>query len=124
MGCAAPSRICLGENKRSLDSASLGMTAFKIEKKSGHLDGIVVGERFVADGSGSFQLVPGEGAAFDGALQRFQQHDREKLAIGEALQPDLAEQPQVFAMLGRATLEGEGDGGSDEVNDKEGKEEN
>src|ERR1700751_5071656 len=52
-----------------------------------------------------FQFVPGKFLAFGGPLQGLQQDDRKQLAIGEALQPYLAEQPCVFFTLGPPPLE-------------------
>ena len=54
----------------------------------------------VADSGGALQLVPGEAAAFQGTLEGLQKDDRKQLAIGEALQPDLAEKPNVLASIG------------------------
>src|SRR5579884_1450580 len=77
------------------------------------------GRARVGEGGGTFQLVPGEAPAFDGALQRLEEHHGKKLAIGEALQPHLAEQPDIFLAAGVAALEGEGDGRGNEVNHQE-----
>src|SRR5713226_1661079 len=73
----------------------------------------------VAYGGGAIQFVPGEGATLDGTFQGPEQNQRKYLAIGEALQPHLAEQPGVFAGFGLATLQGESDRGGDEINYQE-----
>ena len=39
----------------------------------------------LAHPGGALDLVPVEGLAVDGAFEGFEEHDREKLAIGEAL---------------------------------------
>src|SRR5207253_5604689 len=76
----------------------------------------------VADSGGALQLVPGEAAAFQGTLEGLQKDDRKQLAIGEALQPDLAEKPNVLASIG-TTLQGKCDRGGEEVNYQKGSEE-
>ncbi len=58
---------------------------------------------------GAFELVPGERPAVDGPLERLEQHQRKDLAIGEALQPDVEEQPSVAFVRGVAALEREGE---------------
>ena len=57
---------------------------------------------------GALDLVPVEGLAVDGALERLEQHDREDLAVGEALQPDVEEQPAVALVGGMTALQAEG----------------
>jgi hypothetical protein len=56
-------------------------------------------------GGGAIEFVPGKGPALDGALQGAEQNERKDLAIGKALQPDLAEQPGIFAGFGLAALQ-------------------
>ena len=53
----------------------------------------------------ALQLVPGKLASFERALQGLEQHDRKQLPVGEALQPDLAEQPGIFFVVGAAPFE-------------------
>ena len=72
---------------------------------------------------GAFQFVPSEALAFDGALHGLEQYHREQLAVREALQPYLAEQPGIFAGFGLAAFEGKRDGGSDEIDDQKSSEE-
>ena len=50
----------------------------------------------------AFQFVPRKRLALDGTLHGSKQNDGENLAIGEALQPHLAEQPGIFAGFGLA----------------------
>src|SRR5579883_1427308 len=73
----------------------------------------------LADAGSALNLVPGEAPAFDGALKRLEQHQRKQLAIGEALQPNVAEEEKVAATAGLPSLEGEGDRGSDKVDHHE-----
>jgi hypothetical protein len=82
-------------------------------------DGVSALRGDVLDGGGALQFVPGEGSALDGALQGAEQNEGKDLAIGEALQPHLAEQPSVFAGFGLAALQGEGDRRSEEINHQE-----
>ena len=71
---------------------------------------------------GALEFVPVEGFAVDGALEGLEQDDGEDLAIGEALEPDVEEQPTV-ALVGRvAAFEAKGDGGRDEIDQQEGAE--
>src|SRR6202790_98447 len=70
----------------------------------------------------ALQFVPGESAALQRSLQSLEEHDRKQLAIGEALQPDLAEQPPVFFVVGTAALQREGNCRSDKVDHQEGEE--
>ena len=53
-------------------------------------------------------LVPVEGLAVDGALEGLEENDREDLAIGEALQPDVEEQPAIAFVGGMTALQAEG----------------
>ena len=71
---------------------------------------------------GALDFVPVEGLAVDGALERLEQHDGEKLAVGEALQPDVEEQPAVALVGGVTPLQAEGHRGGDEVDEQEAKE--
>src|SRR6185437_5785442 len=72
---------------------------------------------------GALELVPVEGLAVDGTLHGFQQDPGEELAVGEALDPDVEEEPGV-ALAGRVfALECEGEGGCGEVDDEESAEE-
>src|SRR3954467_12721332 len=64
----------------------------------------------VGEAGGAFEFVPVEAAAVNSALQRLEQHHAEELAIGKALQPDIPEQPDVFAMVGVAPLQRECNG--------------
>src|ERR1700733_14440437 len=68
---------------------------------------------------GALDLVPVEGLAVDGALERFEEHDGEYLAVGKALQPDMEEQPAVAFVGGVTTLERECRRRGDEVDDEE-----
>ncbi len=72
---------------------------------------------------GALELVPVEGLAVDGALHGLEQHDGEDLAIGEALNPDVEEQPGVALAGGVLPFEREGEGGGGEVDEQEGEEE-
>ena len=44
---------------------------------------------------GALDLVPVEGLAVDGAEKRFEEDDREYLAVGKALQPNVEQKPAV-----------------------------
>jgi hypothetical protein len=65
-------------------------------------------------------FVPVEGLAVDGAFEGLEEDDGEELAVGEALQPDVEEQPEVALVGGMAALQRESDRGGDEVDDHEG----
>ena len=56
-------------------------------------------------------------------LTVLKQDDGEELAVGEALDPDVEEQPGVAFAGGVFALEREGEGGGGEVDDEEGEEE-
>ena len=71
---------------------------------------------------GALDLVPVEGLAVDGALEGLEEHDGEDLAVGEALQPDVEEQPAVALVGGMAALQAEGDRRGDEVDEQEAEE--
>ena len=73
---------------------------------------------------GALQFVPGKAAAFHGALERLDQHQREQLAVGEALQPDVAQQEEVAFSAGLLPLQSEGYGRGDEINHHEQREVN
>ena len=75
---------------------------------------------FFAHFGGAFDLVPVEGSAVDGALDGLEQHDGEDLPVGEALQPDVEEQPAVALVGGVTAFEREGEGRGDEVDDEKG----
>ena len=64
------------------------------------------------------ELVPGEGFAVDGALDGAEEDDGEELAVAEALDPDVEEQPGVALAGGVFAFEGEGEGGGEEVDDR------
>lgn len=72
---------------------------------------------------GALQFVPVEGLAVDGALQGFEEDDREDLAVGKALDPDMDEKPEVALAGGVFAPMGEGQGGGGEVDDQKGEEE-
>src|SRR5579875_3128816 len=72
---------------------------------------------------GAFELVPVEGLAVNGALDRFQQDIAKELAIGEALHPDVDQQPGVAFAGGVPTFQQEGKGGCREVDQEEGEKE-
>ncbi len=72
---------------------------------------------------GAFQFVPVEGLAVDGSFDGFEENQGEELAVGEALDPDVDEEPGVSAAGGVFALEGEGEGGGEEVDYEEGEEE-
>src|ERR1022692_4024921 len=80
---------------------------------------------FTADGNRlshtgrAFQLVPGKAAAFHSALERLDEHQGEHLAIGEALQPDMAQQEEIALSAGLLPLQREGYGRCDEINHHE-----
>ena len=71
---------------------------------------------------GALDLVPVEGLAVDGALEGLEEHDGKHLAVGEALQPDVEEQPAVAFVGGMAALQAEGDRRGDEVDEQEAEE--
>lgn len=54
------------------------------------------------------KLVPVEGFAVDGAFDRLEEDDREDLAVGEALDPDVEEKPAVAFAGGVLAFEREG----------------
>ena len=56
-------------------------------------------------------------------LTVLEEDDGEELAVGEALNPDVEEEPAVAFAGGVFALEGEGEGGGSEVDDQEGEEE-
>src|ERR1039458_8151 len=80
---------------------------------------------FTAYGNGlphtgrALQLVPGKAAPFHGALERLEEYQGEQLAIGEALQPDVAQQEEVALPAGLLPLQREGYGRCDEINHHE-----
>src|ERR1035441_2126766 len=80
---------------------------------------------FTADGNRlshtgrAFQLVPGKAAAFHSALERLDEHQGEHLAIGEALQPDMAQQEEIALSAGLLPLQRKGYGRCDEINHHE-----
>src|SRR5271154_6780281 len=86
----------------------------------------LAGGEFLGGGGhlgGAVELVPGEGLAVDGALDGLEEDDREDLAIAEALDPDVEEQPAV-TLAGRVlALEGERQCRGDEVDHHKGQEE-
>src|SRR5436305_5568727 len=75
------------------------------------------------EGGGALEFVPGKGPAINGALQSFEQHQRKQLAIGKALQPNLAQQPDIFFHAGLAALQRKGNERGDEVSDEKDDEE-
>src|ERR1700760_3914052 len=72
---------------------------------------------------GAVEFFPVEGLAVDGALHCPEQYHGEELAVGEALDPDVEEEPAVAFAGGVFAFEGEGEGGGGEVDDEEGEEE-
>src|SRR5580698_8299391 len=80
--------------------------------------------RNILDRCCPIEFVPREWTPLDGTLQSTEQDQREYLAIGKALQPDLAEQPCVLTSFGLATLQCKSQGRSEEINDQERSEEN
>jgi hypothetical protein len=58
----------------------------------------------------ALNLVPVERLAVDGALQRLEEDDGKELPVGEALQPDVEEQPAVALVGGVFALQRERDG--------------
>ena len=73
--------------------------------------------------SGSFEFVPVEGFAVDGSLEGLEEDDGEDLAVGEALDPDVDQEPGVAAAGGVFAFEREGQRRGEEVDDEEGGEE-
>src|SRR5262252_3394229 len=71
-----------------------------------HLDGVAPLGRSILHVSTALEFVPGEGTTLDGPAQRLDQHDGKQLPISEPLQPNLAEQPSVFASFGLTALQG------------------
>lgn len=71
----------------------------------------------------AFKFVPVEGFAVDGSLDGLEEDDGEDLAVGEALDPDVDEEPGVAFAGGVFALEREGEGRGEEVDDQEGREE-
>src|ERR1035437_9754159 len=80
---------------------------------------------FTAYGNGlshtgsALQLVPGKAAPFHGALERLEEHQGEQLAVGETLQPDMAQQEEVAFSAGPLPFQREGDGRCNEINHHE-----
>jgi len=72
---------------------------------------------------GAFEFVPVEGFAVDGPLDGLEEDDGEDLAVGEALDPDVDEEPGVAFAGGMFALEREGEGRGEEVDDEKGGEE-
>ena len=72
---------------------------------------------------GAFEFVPVEGFAVDGSLDGLEEDDGEDLAVGEALDPDVDEEPSVAFAGGVFAFEREGEGRGEEVDDEEGCEE-
>ena len=66
--------------------------------------------RNVLNRSSAIQFVPRERTALNSALQSPEKNERKNLPIGETLQPDLTEQPRIFAGFRLAALQSEGDG--------------
>ncbi len=73
--------------------------------------------------AGALELVPAEALAVDGALDRAEQHPGKELAVGEALNPDVEEQPGIALAGWVFALEHEGQCGCSEVDEQEGAEE-
>ena len=82
------------------------------------------GVRLIADGNllgllghcgGALEFVPVEGLAVDGTLDGLEEDDGEELAVGEALDPDVEEQPAVAFACGVLALEGKCQGGCGEI---------
>src|SRR5580692_4434235 len=71
----------------------------------------------------AFQLVPVEGPSIDGSFHRLEKHQRKQLPIGEALQPDVKQQPSIAFVRGVLSFQTEGQGRRDEVDDQKGEEE-
>src|ERR1035437_1883270 len=84
---------------------------------------------FAAYGNGlpdtgrALQLVPGKAAPFHSTLEGLKKYQREQLAVGEALQPDVAQQEEVAFSAWLLPLQREGNGRSDEINHHEQREE-
>ena len=76
-------------------------------------DGELLG--LLGHGGCAFELVPVEGLAVDGALDGLEQDNGEKLAVGEALDPDVEEQPAIAFACRMLALEGERERGRGEV---------
>lgn len=71
----------------------------------------------------TFELVPIERFAVDRALQGLEEHDGEDLAVAEALNPYVDQQPRVAAAGRVFALECEGQRRREKVDDEEGGEE-
>src|SRR5581483_12000610 len=67
------------------------------------------------DRGSALQFIPGKLSAFKRPLQRLQQNHGEQLSVGEALQPNVAEQPEILMSARLPSFESESDGGRDEV---------
>ena len=82
---------------------------------------VACGDLFGGSGHfcGAVELVPGEGFAVYGALHRLEKDYGEDLAVGEALDPDVEEEPKVALAGGVFALEQEGQAGGHEVNEEE-----
>jgi len=100
----------------------------------GHPDGFGVGQPTCSADFGEFsrfsrtwlrcgRACPRRRACRRWRAERLEEHDGEDLAVGEALNPDVAEQPCVAAAGRMPALQREGQRGGDEVDDEEGKEE-
>src|SRR3954451_25126841 len=72
----------------------------------------------VRHGGGAFQFVPRERLSGNSAQKSLKQHQRKQLAISEALQPHLTEQPRVFPRIWGTPLECEGDRRCNEINNQ------
>jgi len=71
---------------------------------------------------GALEFFPVERLAVDGALDGSEEDEGEELAVGEALQPDVEEEPAIALVGWMAAFEREGDRGGNEVNDEEAEE--
>src|ERR1700678_2351547 len=76
---------------------------------------LALGRNILHRGS-AVKFVPGKRKTLNGPLQGPEQNQRKDLAIGEPLQPNLAEQPGVLAGFRLAALESEGQRRSQEIN--------
>ena len=72
---------------------------------------------------GAFELVPRKWLAVDGTFQRLEEHDGEHLTVGKALDPDVAEEPEVSLARRVFAFERERQRGGGEVDHQEGEEE-
>src|SRR3954469_5187296 len=81
--------------------------------------GLLVLDVELAHPRGALELVPVERPPVERELERLEQDYGEELPIGEALQPHLRQQPEIFLRRGLAALEREGDSRRHKIDQQE-----